>query len=139
MSDKNRNKCIAMCPCTKFQLIWRTSDFWTKFDQRNVSDKNFGKINIKFEMRIWQCTPVINFSPFGELQFLKPNLPKKDFSAEYQDKLNMRITSFNYKTLLQHGWFQVVSGRFRSFLGDFRWFQVVPRFNKYEELAPSLR
>ena len=41
-----------MYPCTKFQLIWRTSDFGTKFAQKNVNNKNFGKINIKFEMRI---------------------------------------------------------------------------------------
>ena len=41
-----------MCPCTKFQLICRTSDLGTKFVQKNVSDKNFGKINIKFEMKI---------------------------------------------------------------------------------------
>ena len=44
---------------------------------RKVSDKNFGKINIKFEMRIQQCTPVPNFSQLGELQFLRPDLPKK--------------------------------------------------------------
>ena len=41
-----------MYPCIKFLLIWRTSDFGTKFAQENVNDKNFGKINIKFEMRI---------------------------------------------------------------------------------------
>ena len=41
-----------MYPCTKFQLIWGTSDFGTKFVQKNVNDKHFGKINIKFEMRI---------------------------------------------------------------------------------------
>ena len=41
-----------MCACTKFQLIWRTSNFGTKFAQKNVSDKNVGKINIKFEIRI---------------------------------------------------------------------------------------
>ena len=41
-----------MYPCTKFQLIWRTSDFGTKFAKKNVSDKNFGKINIKFERRV---------------------------------------------------------------------------------------
>ena len=38
--------------CTKFQLIWRTSDFGTIFAQKNVSDKNFEKMNIKFEIRI---------------------------------------------------------------------------------------
>ena len=72
-----------MYPCTKFQLIWRTSDFGTKFAPKNVSDKNFGKINFEFEMGIWKCTPVPNFSQFRELQFLRPNLPKKDFRAEY--------------------------------------------------------
>ena len=49
---QNRNKHIAMYPCTKFHLIWRTSDFGKKFAQKDMNDKNFGKINIKFEMRI---------------------------------------------------------------------------------------
>ena len=51
-----------MCPCTKFQLIWRTSYFGTKFVQKNMNDKNFEKINIKFEIRIYQCTPEPNLS-----------------------------------------------------------------------------
>ena len=42
-----------------------------------MNDKNFEKINIKFEIRIQQCTPVPNLSQFGEVQFLEPNLPKK--------------------------------------------------------------
>ena len=41
-----------MYPCNKFQLIWRASDFVAKFAQKNVNKKIFGKINIKFEMRI---------------------------------------------------------------------------------------
>ena len=41
-----------MYSCTKFQLIWRISDFGTKFAPKHVSDKNFEKINIKFEIRI---------------------------------------------------------------------------------------
>ena len=41
-----------MYPWTKFQLIWRTSDFGTKLAQKNVNDKNFLKINIKLEKRI---------------------------------------------------------------------------------------
>ena len=41
-----------MHPCTKFQLVWRTSDFGTDFAQKNINDKNFGKIKIKFEIRI---------------------------------------------------------------------------------------
>ena len=38
--------------CAKFQLIWRTSDFGTKFAQKNMNDKSFEKIKIKFEVRI---------------------------------------------------------------------------------------
>ena len=72
-----------MYPCTKCRLIWRTSDFGTKFASKNVNNKNFGKVNIKFEMRTQQCTPVPNFSQPGELQFFRPNLPKKDFRLEY--------------------------------------------------------
>ena len=41
MNDKNfeknkqyANKHIAIYPCTKFQLNWRTSDFWTKLAQK---------------------------------------------------------------------------------------------------------
>ena len=41
-----------MYPGTKFQLIRRTSDFGNKFARKNVNDNNFGKINIKFEIRI---------------------------------------------------------------------------------------
>ena len=50
-----------MYPGTKFQLTWRTSDFGTKFAQKNVSDKNFGKINIKFEMIILSMYPCNKF------------------------------------------------------------------------------
>ena len=53
-----------MYPCTKYQVIRRTSDFETKFAQKDVNNKNFGKMNIKFEIRIWKCTPVPNFSHF---------------------------------------------------------------------------
>ena len=42
-----------MYPCTKFQLIWRTPDFGTKFAQKkNMNDKYFEKMNIKFEVKI---------------------------------------------------------------------------------------
>ena len=41
-----------MYPFTKLQLIWKTSDFGTKFAQKNMSDKKFEKINIKFEIKI---------------------------------------------------------------------------------------
>ena len=42
-----------------------------------MSNKNFGKMNIKFKMRRKQCTLVPNLSQFGEFQFLRPNLSKK--------------------------------------------------------------
>ena len=48
-----------MYPCTNFQLIWRTSDFGTKFAQKNMNDKNFEKINIKLEKKditMYACT-----------------------------------------------------------------------------------
>ena len=45
-------KQVAIYSCTKFQLIWRTSDFGTKFAQKNMNDKNFEKINIKIEISI---------------------------------------------------------------------------------------
>ena len=35
-----------MHPCTKFLLIWRTSDFGTKLAQKNMNNKNFDKIVI---------------------------------------------------------------------------------------------
>ena len=41
-----------MCHCTKFEFFWRTSDFGIKFAQKNVNDKKFGKVKIKFKMRI---------------------------------------------------------------------------------------
>ena len=41
-----------MYPCTKFQLMWKTSDFKTKFAQKNMTDKNFEKISIKIVISI---------------------------------------------------------------------------------------
>ena len=75
-----------MCFCTKFHFIRRTSNFETELTPPPpkkkkiyiyMNNKNFEKINIKFEIRIKQCTPVTYFSQFGDLQFLGPNLPKK--------------------------------------------------------------
>ena len=50
MSDKDFEKKkikivnrIAMYPCTKLQLIWRTSDFGTKFDQNLLITKTLEK------------------------------------------------------------------------------------------------
>ena len=51
-----------MYTCSKFQLIWRTSDFGTKSAQKNMNDKHFEKINVKIVINIYQCIPVPNFS-----------------------------------------------------------------------------
>ena len=36
-----------MYPVTKVQSIWRNPDYVTKFVQKDMSDKNLQKINIK--------------------------------------------------------------------------------------------
>ena len=41
-----------MCPCAKVESIRRRSDFWTKFAQKKMNDKNFEKINTKIEINI---------------------------------------------------------------------------------------
>ena len=38
---------MATYPCTKYQLILRTSDYGTKFNQKSMTDKNFEKVKIK--------------------------------------------------------------------------------------------
>ena len=66
-----------MYPSTKFQSIWRTSNFETKFAQKSMTDKNSEKINIKIVISIQQSTPLRNFSHFIEIHIMGPNLPKK--------------------------------------------------------------
>ena len=113
-----------MYPSTKFQSIWRTSKFGTKFLLKNMTDKNFEKINIKFEIRIQPCTLVPNFSQFEELQFLDPNLPKNHFRLSYQNKRTLGIIYFKSKI-------RVVSR-------GVRWFQVVPRFSKCNAASETI-
>ena len=37
-------------PFIKFQLIWRTSDFGTKFAQKNMNDEPFEQMNVKISI-----------------------------------------------------------------------------------------
>ena len=60
--------------CAKFQLIWRTLYSGTKFAPQKYESQNCKKVNIKFKIRISQCTTAPNYSQFGKLQFLGPNL-----------------------------------------------------------------
>ena len=45
-NPRSNSKHIGIYTCPKFQLIWRTFDFGTKFVQRNMKEKKIGKINI---------------------------------------------------------------------------------------------
>ena len=56
-----------------------------------MSDKNFGKINLKIVISIQQCAPVPNFIKFEELQILGPNLPKKNVSDKHFGKINIKV------------------------------------------------
>ena len=44
------------------QSIGTTSGFGTKFSPKNMTDKNFEKINIKIVINIMQCILVPNFN-----------------------------------------------------------------------------
>ena len=49
------------------------------------------KIIDKIVISIQQCTPVPNFSQFGELQDLELNLPKKSMNDKIFEKTNVKI------------------------------------------------
>ena len=55
------NQHITVCPCIKFQSIWRTLDF-AQICPKNTRDQNFEKINVKIVISIKQCTTVPSFS-----------------------------------------------------------------------------
>ena len=67
-----------MYPCTKCQSIRKTSDFATKFAQKNMNDKNFEKINVKVIINI-AMYPCTKFKLFQRTQILGPNLPPKKY------------------------------------------------------------
>ena len=70
-----------MSPCTKFQLIWRTSDFGAKFAQDYMNDKNFEKIRIKIEynnLPLYQI--LVNLKKFRFCDQICPkNMNEKNF------------------------------------------------------------
>ena len=71
---------IAYSNVSPYEILinLKKSRLWDQISPKSMSGKNFGKINIKFKMRKQQCTPVSDFSQFGELQFLRPNLLKNN-------------------------------------------------------------
>ena len=40
ITHQNQNQHIKICPYIKFQPIWRTLDYGTKFAQKDMTDKN---------------------------------------------------------------------------------------------------
>ena len=72
-----------MYPFTKFQLIWRTLDFGTKFSQQDINGKNFEKINIKFKIPIYPCT---NFSQFENFRFWEQIFPQNTLGWSIRTK-----------------------------------------------------
>ena len=63
---------VAIYLCTKFQSIWKTSDCGTKSVQKNMTNKNFGKINIKIVtyINVPLCKISVNLKIMGP-NFLK--------------------------------------------------------------------
>ena len=55
----------------KFQSICATSVYETKFALKNMTDKNFEKIDIKIVITTLQYTSVPYFSQFVERQILE--------------------------------------------------------------------
>ena len=61
-----------MYPCMKFQSFCRTSNYEIKFAQKNMTDKNFEKINTKIVIHIiamYACTKfqlIWRTSEFGD-------------------------------------------------------------------------
>ena len=46
---------IAMYACTKFQSVWRTSDFVTKFAQKNMNKKKLSKTPVNTKPKKFGC------------------------------------------------------------------------------------
>ena len=83
------NQHIAMCPCIKFQSILRTLDFAQTCPKLNEW-QNFEKLNVNIIISMQKCAPVPNFNQFGELQTLRPNLPKNMNDKNFV-KVNIKI------------------------------------------------
>ena len=64
-------------PFYQISINLKSIRFWDQICPKNMTDKNFEKMNIKIIISIRQFTPVQNFSHFVELQVMGPNLPKK--------------------------------------------------------------
>ena len=111
-----------MYHCTKFELIWRTSDFGTKFTYKNLNDKNVGKINIKFKIMIYQCIPVYQCrTSVFETKFAQKRISGRVLGQTQPDNNIFYVKK--YCNMACFRCFQVVSGSFWVVSGDFRWFR----------------
>ena len=90
-----------LLPCTKFHLIWQSSDFCgTKFSERKYEWQKFWKRNIKIEISIWQSISVPNSIQSEELQILGRNLPQnyewKEFWKNKHQNRNKHMVIYLY-------------------------------------------
>ena len=60
--DYNQHIILIMYTNARSQSVGTTSGFGTKFPPKNMTDKNFEKINIKIVINIMQCILVPNFN-----------------------------------------------------------------------------
>ena len=75
-----------------------------------MNNRNFEQLNIEFEIRVSQYTPVPDFNQFGELPSLGSNLPNKLFrEMQPENKLFYIKNTITWQVLGGFSSFQVVS------------------------------
>ena len=90
-----------MHPSTKLQSIWKTSNFETKL-KKNMTDKNFEKINIKIIIVTQQCHDnshlhqiSVNLENFRFWdQICRKNMNEKNFKKYKYQNRNKHITMY---------------------------------------------
>ena len=79
VKHQNHYQHIKMCPCIKFQLVWRALDFGTKFPKNYVNDKILNHIPIypctKFQS-IWRTS---NFGTKFTQEMTEKNFKNKNY------------------------------------------------------------
>ena len=67
---KNRNRYVAMDPCTILRSNFENIRLWDKVCPKQMNNNIFEKIIIKITVRILQCTILLRFTQSGEYQIL---------------------------------------------------------------------
>ena len=74
----------------QFETIWRTSDFEAKFAQKNMTDKNFEKIDFKIVISTEQCIPLPNFCNLENVRFWD-QISSQKVNEKNLEKVNIKI------------------------------------------------